>query len=57
MVELENSFIPNDQMTRIGKLIKLNKIKLKNANDLLQMIERIEKLKMIPVRARSSLKM
>ncbi len=54
MVELENSFIPNDHMTRIGKLIKLNKIKLKNANEnLLQMIERIEKLKMIPVRARS----
>ncbi len=54
MVELENSFIPNYHMTRIGKLIKQNKTKLKNANEnLLQMIERIEKLKMIPVRARS----
>jgi len=44
--ELENRFSPNDRMAGTEMLMKLNKIRLKNANENpLQMIERIEKLK------------
>ncbi len=33
MVELENRFSPNNQMAGTAMLMKLNKIKLKNANE------------------------
>ncbi len=46
MAELENRYSPNDRMAGTEMLMKLNKIRLKNANENpLQMIERIEKLK------------
>ncbi len=46
MAELENRFSPNDQMAGTEMLMKLNKIRWKNANENpLQMIEKIEKLK------------
>ncbi len=46
MAELENRYSPNDRMAGTEMLMKLNKIRLKNAHENpLQMIEQIEKLK------------
>ncbi len=46
MTEHQNRLSPNDQMAGKEMLMKLNKIRLKNANENpLQMIEHIEKLK------------
>ncbi len=46
IIELENSYSPNDRMAGTEMLMKLNKIRLKNENENpLQMIEQIKKLK------------
>ncbi len=46
MSDLENRFSPNDQMAGTEMLMKLNKIRWKNANENpLQMVEQIKKLK------------
>ncbi len=46
MTDLQNRFSPNDLMAETEMLMKLNKIRLKNANkNQLQMVEQIEKLK------------
>ncbi len=43
MTVLENRFSPNNQIDGTGMLIKLNKIRLKNAGEnMLQMIEQVE---------------